>query len=213
MNKIWSVVFRFVGRFVALILFSTVVCARGVASIRTDISQIGPHEPVFIFEKNENPQNIMVVYTEVDKNCHFLADSNAGGKPLLDFYWLMDRKTFKPVHPMIKSSMRQRIELEGAGKDRAGSFLVRINDLKELKTDMKNFDVEIKAVLTSKACDVQAFVTLGPSDHGRVLQLTTISSKAQKTFAPPFRKVESITLEGKDVKTGELVKRTYEGRS
>jgi hypothetical protein len=188
------------------------------AAVRNDIKQIGPHEPIFTFEKNENPQNIMVVYTELDKDCHFIADKDGQGQPLLDYYWLMDGKSYKPVHPMIKSGMKKRMELEANGKAQSksadGSFLVRINDLKELKTDLKDFSVQVKAERNkSQACDVEALVKLGPSDHERVLRLQTIASKAEKTALPPFRKLESITLIGKDVKTGELVKRTYQGRS
>jgi hypothetical protein len=183
--------------------------ARG--SNRTDVSQVGPHQPILTFEKNENPQNIMVIYTKVENNCRFIVES---GKPVVDFYWLMDRKTFKPVNGTIKSSMRGRIEVEPLDKNNQQTFNLRINDLKELSTDLN--DVRIRVTSSnnhSHGCDVEAFITLGPSDHHRVLRLETIFSKAEKTLLPPFRKIDSITLEGKDVKSGEAVKRTYEARS
>jgi hypothetical protein len=184
------------------------------ASIRNDITQIGPHEPVFTFEKNENPQNIMVIYTKVDKECEFVAASKDQGNSFLDYYWLMDRKNFKPVNPMIKNGMRGRLEFAQSTKEKPSSFKVQINDLKELQTDLKDFTVEVKAVRDAqKACDVEALVKLGPSDHDRILRLQKIFSQAEKSVLPPFRKIQAITIEGKDVRTGEQVKRTYQARS
>lgn len=67
-----------------------------------NIPEIGAHQPVLIVEKNVNPENKMVVYTKLDANGHFMADGNW---PLLDFYWMMDGKNYKPVQkgPPISS--------------------------------------------------------------------------------------------------------------
>jgi hypothetical protein len=153
------------------------------------------------------------MFTKLDSSCHFVVDPN-GNRPLIDYYWMMDRKSFKPVHPMIKDGIRKRIELVQDSSAKANSFSVQINDLKELQTDLKSFRMEISAARTSSGdCHAHAFVTLGPSDLNRTLQLEKIISRSKKTFLPPFRKIESITLEGKDIKSGALTKRTYQGRS
>ena len=192
------------------ILFSQLASA----APQTNIPEIGPHEPILTFEKNENPQNVLIVYTQVDKNCHFRgpgkSEASASG-PFVDFYWLMDRKKYKPVNPMIKNGIRDRLAIEKSSDDGAQSFTVKIADLADLKTDLKDPRMKIKAARGAKDgdCQVDAMVTLGSADHDRVLKLKTISTVSEKTLLPPFRRVKSVSLEGKDAKTGEVVRKTY----
>jgi hypothetical protein len=170
------------------------------------LEPVGPHYPILSFEKNENPQNIMVIYAKTDKNCHFVP---AQGKSILDFYWLMNRKDFKPVHPLIKSGIRRQLEIEEVGQDEGETFYIRINDLKRLKSDLPDTRIKVQARHTDQGCKVETLFTLGESDHARVLRLTAIAVESAKTFFPPFRKVVSVTLEGHDVASGAAVKRTF----
>jgi hypothetical protein len=50
---------------------------------------------------------------------------------------------------------------------------------------------------------------LGPSDHNRQISVASIFADSSKTAFPPFRKLNSLTLNGKDLATGEAVHRTY----
>jgi hypothetical protein len=179
------------------------------AATQLDIPQIGPHEPILTFEKSENPQNVLIVYTEVDKDCHFRGPTASTGAPFVDYYWLMNRKTYKPVNPMIKNGIRDRLAIEKSKNANPDSFTVKIEDLADLKTDLKDPRMTVKTAHEGKDCAVEALVTLGGSDHDRVLRLKTISTVSEKTLIPPFRKIKSLSLEGKDVKTGEDFKRTY----
>jgi hypothetical protein len=196
---------------VALFLFLGARTAH--ATERDDISQVGPHQPVLTFEKNENPQNIMVIYTKVDKNCDFKSASDRDGSPVFDFYWLMDHKKYKPVNSMIKSGIRERLSLDEAGRSERSTFSVKLNDLKELNADLADPKMTISATKSKGGdCDVAAQIKLGPSDHDRLVKLSTIYSEAEKTVLPPFRKVVSVTLIGKDAKSGAEVKRTYKAK-
>ena len=80
-----------------------------------NIPEIGAHQPVLIVEKNVNPENKMVVYTKLDANGHFMADGNW---PLLDFYWMMDGKNYKPVQKGDPQAIHRAVEL-GVGEQRS----------------------------------------------------------------------------------------------
>jgi hypothetical protein len=172
-----------------------------------NISQIGPHYPIFIFEKNENPENIMVVYSKLDENCQFQAEKAKPDAPesLLHYYWLMDGKNYKPVHPMILSGIEKRLEVKGS----AHAFTVELTDLKEVKNDLPDALFKVKADKSGKTCQVQALITLGPSEKNRVLKVSRIKTESKKTFAPPFRKLESVTLIGTAQGSSEKIEHTY----
>lgn len=183
-------------------------------------AEVGPHQPVLIFEKNENPQNILVVYTKLNEDCRFIADPSEPSLPVFDFYWLMDRTRYKPVHPLIKSGIHDHLRLETPPVLRPAknddkkvpvwdSLSARIQILDELKHDLEEPRVTVKAVKREGACTVQALMKLGPSDQNRTIALESIYSESRKVLWPPFRQVVSVTLTGTDVASGEKVKRTY----
>ncbi|RYZ80955.1 MAG: hypothetical protein EOP06_24365 [Proteobacteria bacterium] len=150
----------------------------------------------------------MVVYTKLDDNCELQKEN---GSPVLDFYWMMKGSDYKPLHSAIKSGIRDRLQLlPTAHNDR---FMVQINDLKEVQTDIEDPRITVVGQPDKKGgCQVHALMTLGASDKNAVVQLTSIYSDASKTFLPPFRKLKSITIHGTDVKTGEKVDRTYNAK-
>jgi hypothetical protein len=188
-----------------LILFT----AQGVfAQSVNSIPEIGKHYPIFSFEKNENPQNIMIVYTKLDSHCQVMKDANNNDAPTFDFYWRMDRQSYKPVHPMIKSGIRDRLKVLPAGENE--KFLVEITDFKEVKSDISDARLTVDASETgSGECKVRALFKLGPSDNNANIAITSIYSEATKTLLPPFRKLQSITLNGVDTKTHKTISRKY----
>ncbi len=70
-----------------------------------------------------------------DGSCSFVPDPLDAGKPLIDFYWLMDRKNRKTPHPFIKKEVRERLVFESFAADKR-SFRVKLSDLKELDHDL-----------------------------------------------------------------------------
>jgi hypothetical protein len=179
------------------------------AEVRS-LPEIGRHFPLFTFEKNENPQNIMVIYVKLDDEGRLVQDPKRPRQPLIGFYWLMNREKYKPVHPLIVHGIRERLHFVSEASDRR-SFRIRLSDLDDLKQDMKSTDIDVK-VVGKKEPTVEASLTLGPSDRSREIQIDKIYSKAHKTFLPPFRKVDAITVFGQTVAGGDPVSRTYSAR-
>jgi len=171
----------------------------------TTIPQVGPHFRILTLEKNENPQNILAIYTKLNGACEIEDDSKS--RPVLDYYWLMDRQRYKPLNLLIRRGVSRRLSL--APQSNKNSFSLNVNDLRELKTDIANPSITVTSRKTDTGCVAQARMQLGPSDGERTLLLTGIYSESSKTFLPPFRKLLSLTLEGIDAKTGEVVRKTY----
>lgn len=190
----------------ALILFvlATLGVQASMAQQITSISAVGGHYQLFTFEKNENPQNILVLFTKLDQNCHVTEESNV---PVFDMYWLMNRISYKPTNSMIKSGVKDRLAVIPANN--ADGFYIQINDLKEVNSDL--LDPRL-TVVTDKAqgqCKVRSLMTLGPSDNNAKIQLVSIYSEAVKTLVPPFRKLKSVTLNGINIVSGAKISRKY----
>ncbi len=171
----------------------------------TNIPEIGIHQPILIVEKNVNPQNKMVVYTKLDANGHFMADGN---RPLLDFYWLMDGKNYKPVNGKIKKEIHNRSTAQWSSKDRA-HFIVNVDGLKEVKSDIKEPRMDVYARKTHQGMNVEAQMTLGPSDGHMRIKVSSIYTEGRAFPAA----VDAVTLKGEKIvngsPTGKKVTRTY----
>lgn len=195
---------------ISRVLAMFLVAARlaGAAEI-PDIPAVGPHRPILIVAKNVNPQNKMVVYTKVDADGQFAVDPVAKDRPVLDFYWLMDGRTYKPVNPLIKREIRRRISGEWNAGRRNEVFTVSVSDLKEVKSDLKDPKIEICARETGAGKCVEAQMNLGPSDGDMRIRLSSIYTVG-RAFPPA---VDSVTLEGEEIVdgrlTGKKVTRTY----
>lgn len=169
------------------------------------ISEIGEHYKIISFEKNENPQNIMVVYTKLDRNCKFIKQN---GKPLVDFYWLMDGKKYKPTHALIKDAVRKRLEVSSAGDT---EFQLKVNDLKELNTNIEHPYMTVKVEKIGLECKVASYF---PDEEkaGNLILVSSIYSESKKTFIPPFRKLMALTFRGTAPESGQAVQRKYRAR-
>lgn len=193
--------------FISFILF-LVHFGTAQAQTAVSISQLGTHAVLFTFEKNENPENIMIVYTKLDGACQVVIDPKNQASPVFDMYWLMNGANYKPVNGLIKSGVISRLQVV-PGKSQY-TFQIQINDLKELQTDAKDPKLTVVSQKTPKGdCEVKSYFTLGASDKDATMQVQTIYSEASKTFLPPFRKLRSVTLKGLDTQTGAKISRTY----
>jgi hypothetical protein len=192
----------------ASVIFLMLQLSLGAFGAAKNFPQVGAHYPVFVFEKNENPQNVMVAYVKLTDGCQFEKDPNFPSLPLFDFYWLMNRERFKPVHPLIKQGVRKRIEVGSQGpEDR--SFVLRLKDLTELNTNLKAKEILVSAHKAGKNCDVDGIIGLEIAGEQELIRLEKIYSQSKKILRPPFRKVQSITLSGFGLKDKEKIERTF----
>jgi hypothetical protein len=174
------------------------------------IPEIGAHKPILTISKNIHPQNLMVVYTKVDATGHFVPAPETPHQPLLDFYWLMDGRNYKPVNALIKSEIRKRLQPNAA--DRANHFVINVNDLKEVNSDIKQPTLDIYVGGTGGDREVEAQMNLGPSDGNMRIRVSSIYTEG-RAFPPA---VYSVTLKGQEIingkPTGKEVARKYEGK-
>jgi hypothetical protein len=203
---------RLVSRRLLIVTFLLLGFALGVGAAEVrNISDIGPHQPILTVRKNVNPQNLMVIYTKTDADGRFLGDPNSD-RPVLDFYWLMDGKTYKPVNGLIKTEIRKRFAPRWSSGGRATHFVITMKDLKEVNSDISEPKVDVYARETDDVPTVEAQMNLGPSDRNMRIKLSSIQT-AGRAFPPT---VHSVTLKGEEIangiSTGRKVARKYEAR-
>jgi hypothetical protein len=178
----------------------------------TDIPEVGAHHPILTVGKNVNPQNLMVLYTKVDAHGRFLANPAAQDRPVFDCYWLMGGRNYKPVNRLIKQEIGKRFECQSIQNEGATHFVISMNDLKEVKSDIKESKVDVYATGSDGARGVEAQVTLGPSDGNMRIKLSSIYTEG-RAFPPA---VHSVTLQGEEIvdgkPTGKKVARKYEAK-
>jgi len=190
----------------------TVSILSALAGDVENIPEMGAHQPILTVGKNVNPQNLMVVYTKLDGNGRFLTNPADRDRPLFDFYWLMDGKNYKPVNGLIKNEISKRLECQSGPGDRATHFVINVNDLKEVNSDIKEPKVDVYASGSDGARDVEAQMNLGPSDGNMRIKLSSIYTEG-RAFPPA---VYSVTLKGEEIVNGKLtgnkVARRYEAK-
>lgn len=175
-----------------------------IGSGAINLGPIGTHYEIFRFEKSENPQNILVVYTRLDDHCQFLLASENPASPEFGFYWLMDKKAYKPVHPLIRDGISERLKVvipPNFSKSR-DSFSVRVTDLNQVDPTLQNALVKVSADKQVNACQVKATFD--------AVKLKKIYAESEKTLLPPFRKVTSLRFYGVNEKTGESEQKIFQ---
>lgn len=185
---------------------------RVAAAEVTDIPEVGAHQPILTVGKNVNPQNLLVIYTKVDAHGRFLTNPADQDRPVFDFYWLMDGKNYKPVNRLIKKEIGKRFECQTIQSEGATHFVINMNDLKEVNTDIKEPKVDVYATGSDGARGVEAQMTLGPSDGNMRIRLSSIHTEG-RAFPPA---VHSVTLKGEEIvdgtPTGRKVSREYHAK-
>ena len=171
---------------------------------------IGKHHRIFKFEKNENPENILIGYTRLDSGCRF---ERQAGRPSFDLYWLLDGTRFKDPHRLIKKHVRKSFAHIDADVSKPGVsdvFEMRLIESKDMNTSLKEATIRVNASKGKGSCNVETLASFRqPDGEMRTITLKTIRSETKKTWMPPFRKIISITLEGESVTDGRLVTQVF----
>ena len=216
--------FTFIVSFTSLLTAGCLVRSNAVSRVAaqavTAVGDIGEHFPLFVIEKSYHPENVIVVYTKLDQDCHIVRDRKNDSFPTLDFYWLMNKTQFKAMAATLKVGVSKRLHFQDSERTEsaATSFSVRVDDLAHVQHDMPNPTIDIIAGREADGCRANAFVTLGPSDGSALMHLETIATETEPlTLAKQVRAVAnpesiqiySVTLKGTDVTTGGAVRRTY----
>ena len=178
--------------------------------VNTGIKEVGRHYPIVTFEKSINPENILIAHTQLNNVCEFQMGPETSDLPTLDFYWLMNRETYKVLYSMFEGPIRDRIKVAEHEffAERKRAFWVSLKDLNAMHTDLPDNRILVKAEMDAAtgSCAVYSYVKLGPSDGNATIRLEAIHSELGGFINP---KPVSVTLKGADVTTGAPVKRTY----
>jgi hypothetical protein len=188
----------------------------------TNVGDVGEHYPLFFIEKSHHPENIAVVYTKLDTDCHVILDREHGFLPTLDFYWLLDTTHYKPMAEPLKVGTRKRLQFIDThrSQDDPTSFTVRTDDLSRVQHDLQSPTVQIKAERQGEACVATAFMTLGPSNGHATIKIESVSTRTEpltllkkmRAMADPDAiQIYAVTVKGADVATGQPIERTYYG--
>lgn len=156
---------------------------------------------LFIMEKNYNAENLLVINTHINDSCKFVAENNE----YMDFYWLMDGKTRKEIHPMIRGKIEEKVKFTGINKLQ-DSFKVRMSDLNELKHDLEDTTMEVTSAIINGACKVKSIIKLGPSAKYRKLNLKRTYCEVSTNFIGVPTGCKFLDLQGSDADTGEPLK-------
>jgi hypothetical protein len=186
----------------------------------TSVGDVGEHYPLFFIEKSHHPENITVVYTKLDTDCHVIPDREHGFLPTLDFYWLMDATHYKPMTGPLKAGARKRLQFIDANGSQGDStsFSVRTDDLSRVQHDLQSPTVQIKTERQGDACVAIAFMTLGPSNGNATMKVESVSTRTEpitllkkiRAMAEPDAiQIYAVTVKGTDIATGQPIERTY----
>lgn len=152
---------------------------------------------LFVVEKSKNPENILVVYCRVNKKCALQSIADAGHDHYFDFYWLMNRTTYKRTHPIIKKLARKRFIAQDVAENATG-FTVLLADLKELVHDLPSDLIRIDFYRSPDGrCTARTLLELGPSGDNHTMQIDRIYSKARTFVGIPIG-IQYIELHGTD---------------
>ena len=159
-------------------------------------------QKLFTMEKNYNQENLMIIHTQTDKDCKFIKSTKNSEGNYIEFYWLMNGKDRKEVHPMIRTEIKSRVQFQGidAGRD---SFRVKLNDLSEVKHDLVETSMEVASEIINGKCTVKSVLTLGPSGKYRKIDLNRTFCNVSKNLVGVPNGCNYLLLEGTDVATGE----------
>jgi hypothetical protein len=186
----------------------------------TNVGDVGEHYPLFLVEKSHHPENITVVYTKLDTDCHVILDREHGFLPTLDFYWLMDATRYKPMAEPLKAGARKRLQLIGANGSQGDptAFAVRTDELARVQHDLPSPTMQIKAERRGDACVATASLTLGPSNGYATIKVEsiftrteplTLLKKMRAMVDPDTVQIYAVTVKGTDVATGQPIECTY----
>ncbi len=157
---------------------------------------------LFSLEKNYNPENILVIHTQVDNECRFGVSRN---NEYVDFYWLMNGTERKEVHPTIRSQVKNRVSFDGINVNK-DSFNIDLNDLKEISHDLESTTIEVRSSIEGGQCQVESLIKLGPTGKYRTLNLKRTYCEVKTNALGIPKGCKFIDLEGVDADNGKAIK-------
>ncbi|OQW46932.1 MAG: hypothetical protein A4S09_03225 [Proteobacteria bacterium SG_bin7] len=169
-------------------------------------------KPLHLFDirKSYNPQNVLVIYSEVTAECKFPETQRP--QELIDFYWRMREGTDDACkkESAVKEKIRTKIKIQSVSEDR-GHMVIYLDDLDKVKHDLPDRAATItlsKAKDTS--CNVQVSFATSSVDKNKKLQLQCVYGEPIMLFfglPSPVEEVESLTLFGTDENNKPVSKR------
>nr|BDT28964.1 DUF4833 domain-containing protein [Bacteriovorax sp. HI3] len=186
---------------------STLIMAAALLTFQVTMAGEKTERKLFTLEKSLNSENILLIHTQTDESCKFVTNENG----YVDFYWLMDGLTKKPVHPMIRSKVQERVAFSGINATR-DSFKVKLNDLSEIKHDLEDTNIEALAALKNGNCDVTSVIKLGASANYRKMNLKRTFCEVDKNLLGVPKGCKYLELQGTDADTGEALKVRFKGK-
>jgi hypothetical protein len=160
---------------------------------------------LFVVEKNFNPENVLIVHSQTDKDCKFIpSPKNAEGN-FVEFYWSMNlgRET-KEISSTIRGEIKNRFKFLGINP-RRDSFRMKLNDLTELQHDLNETSIEVQSEIQNGKCNVKSLLMLGASGKYRKLSLKRIYCDVSKNLLGIPNGCNFISLEGQDADNGEQI--------
>jgi hypothetical protein len=164
-------------------------------------AQAAVEKKLFTMEKNYHAENLMVINSQIDDRCKFVSKNSE----YIDFYWLMNGKTRKEIHPMIRSQIQEKVKFSGINNQH-DIFKIRLNDLSGLKHDLEDISMEVSSAIINGACQVKSVLKLGPSAKYRKLNLKRTYCEVTTNFVGIPDGCKFLELQGSDADTGELLK-------
>lgn len=156
---------------------------------------------LFTMEKSHNQENIMVIYAQTDEKCSFIPFESGS---YLNYYWLMDGKKRKDVHPLIKKGIEKRVEFKSV-ESKHKEFTAELNDLDEVKHDLPDTAVKIEAQNQDGNCHALATISLGPSGGNQAIELENTFCKVEKNWVGVPKGCLRLELEGEGLTTKQDV--------
>lgn len=176
-------------------------------SAQTAMAAGSVERKLFTLEKSLNSENILNIHAFTDSDCKFVSGPNG----FVDFYWLMDKQNKKEVHPMIRSKVQERVKFLGLNGPK-DSFKVRLNDLSEIKHDLEDNNIEVKAEIIAGVCTVKSVIKLGASAKYKKMNLERTYCDVDKNFLGVPSGCTYLELQGKQVDTNEALKARFKGK-
>ena len=185
----------------AIILTGAILLAQSVFAADST------EKKLFTIEKSYNSENILLIHSQVDRDCRFVSNTNG----FLDFYWLMNGTTKKTVNEMIRSKVQERVKFVGIASAHT-SFKIRLNDLTEIQHDLEDNTLEVSSEINNGKCETKSIIKLGPSAQYRKLNLKRTFCEVKTNMVGVPSGCKYLELQGVDADNGTKLTVRFKGK-
>lgn len=161
------------------------------------LNSFAAEEVLFTLEKSYNPENYIVVHTEVNDKCQFVQGPNG----YMDYYWMTNGTDRTTVSSLIRSQVNKRIRFQEIN-ERKDLFKVAFADLSMLKHDLADPIVEVRSEMVNGKCQVQSVISLGASVKYSKMDVKKTFCEVSKNFIGIPTGCKFLDLEGVDADSG-----------